>query len=74
MIVHLVLLRVRHETITFTYSDTLLGRMPHLKYTLWCSANGLHGVSSNRLSRKLKDKGFKLREDKRTWLGVGALN
>jgi len=46
----------------------------YLKYTMWCSANGLHGVSSNRLSRKLKDKGFKLREDKRTWLGVGALN
>ena len=43
------------------------------KYTLWCSANGLYGVSSNRLSRKLKAKGFKLREDKRTWLGVGAL-
>ena len=43
------------------------------KYTLWCSANGLYGVSSNRLSRKLKAKGFKLREDKRMWVGVGAL-
>jgi P4 family phage/plasmid primase-like protien len=43
------------------------------KYTLWCSGNGLYGVSSNRLSRKLKAKGFKLREDKRTWLGIGAL-
>jgi putative DNA primase/helicase len=44
------------------------------KYTLWCSVNGLYGVSSNRLSRKLKAKGFKLREDKRTWIGVGALH
>ena len=57
-----------------TPEETIPKSTLYLKYTLWCSANGLHGVSSNRLSRKLKDKGFKLREDKRTWLGVGALN
>jgi len=45
----------------------------YLRYTQWCSVNGLYGVSANRLSRKLKAKGFKLREDKRTWLGIGAL-
>jgi putative DNA primase/helicase len=57
-----------------TPEETIPKSTLYLKYTLWCSVNGLHGVSSNRLSRKLKDKGFKLREDKRTWLGVGALN
>ena len=56
-----------------TPEETIPKSTLYLKYTLWCSANGLHGVSSNRLSRKLKAKGFKLREDKRTWLGVGAL-
>ena len=56
-----------------TPEETIPKSTLYLKYTLWCTANGLHGVSSNRLSRKLKAKGFKLREDKRTWLGVGAL-
>ena len=53
---------------TITKSDI------YSKYTLWCSVNGLYAVSSNRLSRKLKAKGFKLREDKRTWVGIGAIH
>jgi P4 family phage/plasmid primase-like protien len=50
---------------------TITKQTLYLKYTLWCSANGLYGLSTNRLSRKLTAKGFKLREDKRTWVGVG---
>ena len=50
---------------------TITKQALYSKYTLWCSLNGFHALSSNRFSRKLSAKRFKVSGDKRTWVGVG---
>jgi P4 family phage/plasmid primase-like protien len=40
------------------------------KYHLWCEDSGLHALSANRFSRQVTAKGFELKTDKRTWVGI----
>jgi len=40
------------------------------RYRRWCAGSGVYAVSTNRFSRKLTGKDFKLAGDKRHWLGL----
>ncbi|MDA9282667.1 phage/plasmid primase, P4 family [Pseudomonadales bacterium] len=40
------------------------------RYRRWCGDSGVYAVSTNRFSRKLTGKDFKLAGDKRHWLGL----
>ena len=42
----------------------------YARYVSWCSSNGFYALAANRFSRKLKAKGFLVKTDKRTWVGV----
>ena len=40
------------------------------RYQGWCGDSGLHALSANRFSRQVTAKGFELKADKRTWVGI----
>jgi putative DNA primase/helicase len=40
------------------------------RYQAWCQSSGLKNVSANRFSRQVTAKGFELKADKRTWIGI----
>ncbi len=45
-----------------------------LEYQNWCKENGIYPLSANRFSRKLTNRGFKVMDDQRTWLGLKLLS